>query len=164
MQTRSRGSDNLLHYSDNIDRIQRELREQQAISDQVVMANEENVCELPGNIGAKDAPRNYHQRAGILPPPVQNENFEIKSGLISMIQGNKFHGLPMEDILDHLDSFDRLCSITKINGVSEDSFKLRLFPFSLGDKAHLWEKTLPASSIGTWADCKKVFLAKFFSN
>jgi len=128
------------------------------------MANEANVNELPGNIGSGDAPRNHYQRAGIVPPPIQNNNFEMKSGLISMIQGNKFHGLSMQDPLDHLDSLDRLCSLTKINGVSEDSFKLRIFPFSLRDKAHLWEKTLPASSIGTWADCKKAFLAKFFAN
>jgi len=43
-------------------------------------------------------------------------------------------------------------------------FKLRLFPFSLGDKAHQWEKTLPPDSITSWDDCKKAFLAKFFSN
>ncbi|KAG7572457.1 Integrase catalytic core [Arabidopsis suecica] len=116
------------------------------------------------NIGDGDAPRNHQQRQGIVPPPVQNNNFEIKSGLISMIQGNKFHGLPLEDPLDHLDNFDRLCSLTKINGVSEDNFKLRLFPFSLGDKAHHWEKTLPAGSITSWDDCKKAFLTKFFSN
>ena len=164
MQTRSQGSGNLLRYRDDIDRIQRELREQQATSIPAVMANEVNANELPGNIGAGDAPRNHHQRAGIVPPPIQNNNFEIKSGLISMIQSNKFHGLPMEDPLDHLDNFDRFCSLTKINGVSEDSFKLRLFPFSLGDKAHLWEKTLPVDSVDTWDDCKKAFLAKFFSN
>ncbi|XP_019086289.1 PREDICTED: uncharacterized protein LOC109126858 [Camelina sativa] len=70
----------------------------------------------------------------------------------------------MEDPLDHLDEFDRLCGLTKINGVSEDSFKLRLFPFSLGDKTHLWEKTLPTRAITTWDGCKKAFLAKFFSN
>ncbi|KAL1208796.1 hypothetical protein V5N11_010476 [Cardamine amara subsp. amara] len=70
----------------------------------------------------------------------------------------------MEDPLDHLDEFDRLCSLTKINGVSEDGFKLRLFPFSLGDKAHLWEKNLPHGSITSWDGCKKAFLAKFFSN
>ena len=81
-----------------------------------------------------------------------------------MIQGNKFHGLPMEDPLDHLDEFDRLYNLTKINGVSENGFKLRLFPFSLGDKAHIWEKNLPHDSITTWDDCKKAFLSKFFSN
>ncbi|CAA7027687.1 unnamed protein product [Microthlaspi erraticum] len=30
-----------------------------------------------------------------------------------------------------------------INGVSEDAIKLRLFPMSLADKAHQWEKSLP---------------------
>jgi len=65
----------------------------------------------------------------------------------------------MEDPLDHLDEFDRLCNLTKINGVSEDGFKLRLFSFSLGDKAHIWEKNLPHDSITTWDDCKTAFLA-----
>ena len=68
MQTRSQGSGNLLRYRDDIDRIQRELREQQATSNTVPMANEANANELPCNIGAGDAPRNHHQRDGIVPP------------------------------------------------------------------------------------------------
>ncbi|CAA7013706.1 unnamed protein product [Microthlaspi erraticum] len=74
-----------------------------------------------------------------------------------------FHGLPSEDPIDHLDEFDRLCDLTKINGVSEDAIKLRLFPLSLSDKAHQWEKSLPHGTITTWDECKKAFLAKFFS-
>ena len=97
----------------------------------------------PTNNGVGNAPRDHRQGKGIAPPSIQNNNFEIKSGLISMIQGNKFYGLPMEDPLDHLDELDRLYNLTKINGVSENGFKLRLFPFSLGDKAHIWEKNLP---------------------
>ncbi|KAG7572494.1 Integrase catalytic core [Arabidopsis suecica] len=172
MQTRSKGSSNLISYKDNIDRLARELRERRVSDDcephnPVAMEPQDQDNQgvgIPRNIGDGDAPRNHQQRQGIVPPPVQNNNFEIKSGLISMIQGNKFHGLPLEDPLDHLDNFDRLCSLTKINGVSEDCFKLRLFPFSLGDKAHHWEKTLPAGSITTWDECKKAFLTKFFSN
>jgi len=34
----------------------------------------------------------------------------------------------------------------------------------LGDKAHHLENTLPLDSITSWDDCKKAFLAKFFSN
>ncbi|XP_010423541.1 PREDICTED: uncharacterized protein LOC104708643 [Camelina sativa] len=102
--------------------------------------------QRPRQIGAGDAPNTHTQRTGIVPPAIANNNFEIKSGLITMIQSNK------------------LCGLTKINGVSEDSFKLRLFPFSLGDKAHLWEKTLPIGAITTWDGCKKAFLAKFVSN
>ncbi|CAA7018952.1 unnamed protein product [Microthlaspi erraticum] len=51
----------------------------------------------------------------------------------------------------------------EINGVSEDAIKLRLFPMSLADKAHQWEKSLPHGTITTWDECKKAFLAKFFS-
>ncbi|XP_013624416.1 PREDICTED: uncharacterized protein LOC106330506 [Brassica oleracea var. oleracea] len=50
-----------------------------------------------------------------------------------------------------------------MNGVSEDAFKLKLFPFSLGDKAHQWEKTLPSATVTTWDECKRAFLDKFFS-
>ncbi|KAG7533277.1 Retrotransposon gag domain [Arabidopsis thaliana x Arabidopsis arenosa] len=172
MQTCSQGSSNLISYKDNINQLARELKERRArdgceLHNPVAMEPQEQDNQgvgIPRNIGAGDAPRNHQQRQGIVPPPVQNNNFEIKSGLISMIQGNKFHGLPMEDPLDHLDNFDRLCSLTKINGVSEDGFKLRLFPFSLGDKAHQWEKTLPPDSITSWDDCKTAFLTKFFSN
>jgi len=156
MHTRSKGNQNFL-FNDNIDRIARQLREQTATDTMNDIVDEQ---EQPNNIGASDFPHNHNHRHGIVPPLVQNHNFEVKSSLIAMVQGNKFHGLPMEDPLDHLDEFERLCSLTKINGVSEDGFKLRLFPFSLGEKAHLWEKMLPQVSITTWDDCKKAFLAK----
>jgi len=153
MRIRSTGNQNLL-FDDNINRIARELRKRRTtvtpVSQQPLeMAEEQNQQNGPANIGAGDAPCDHRQRKGIAPPAIQNNNFEIKSGLISMIQGNKFHGLPMEDPLDHLDEFDMLCNLTKFNGVSEDEFKLRLFPFSLGDKAHIWEKNMPHDSITT---------------
>ncbi|KAL0713286.1 hypothetical protein Bca4012_020264 [Brassica carinata] len=114
-------------------------------------------------IGAYDQPHIHGHRLGIRAPTVENNNFEIKSGLLHLIENNKFHGLAVEDPLDHLDTFDSYCSLSKINGVSEDAFKLRLFSFSLGDKAHLWEKALPSESITAWNECKRVFLEKFFS-
>uniref|UniRef100_A0A1J3G1Y9 Retrotransposon gag domain-containing protein n=1 Tax=Noccaea caerulescens TaxID=107243 RepID=A0A1J3G1Y9_NOCCA len=83
--------------------------------------------------------------------------------MINLVQNKMFHGLPCEDPIDHLDEFDRLCNLSRVNGVSEDAIKLRLFPLSLGEKAHQWEKNLPHKSITTWNDCKKAFLAKFFS-
>ncbi|XP_056847318.1 uncharacterized protein LOC130498009 [Raphanus sativus] len=91
----------------------------------------------------------------------QNQDGEIHlgaaqegNGLLNTIENNKYHGLAAEDPYDHL---------YKINGVSEDAFKLKLFPFSFGDKAHQWERTLPSDSINTWDDCKRAFLEKFFS-
>ncbi|KAG7568068.1 Integrase catalytic core [Arabidopsis thaliana x Arabidopsis arenosa] len=113
-------------------------------------------------IGAFDAPKIHGNRNGIRAPPVENNNFEIKSSLINMVHGSKFHGLSMEDPLDHLDQFNMLCSTVKINGISEDAFNLRLFPFSLGDRARIWEKNLPQGSITSWDQCKRAFLSKFF--
>lgn len=84
---------------------------------------------------------------GIQPPPVENQNFEIKQKLIAMVQWNKFHGLPTEDPIGHIDPFDLISSMVKINGIFEDTFKLRLFPFYLGAKACQWEKLLSQNSI-----------------
>ena len=114
-------------------------------------------------IGAYDQPHINGHRLGIKAPPVENNNFEIKSGLLNTIENNKYHGLAAEDPFDHLYKFDKYCGLSKTNGVSEDAFKLKLFPFSLGDKAHQWEKTLPSDTVTTWDECKRVFLDKFFS-
>ncbi|XP_048606235.1 uncharacterized protein LOC125583401 [Brassica napus] len=114
-------------------------------------------------IGAYDQPHIHGHRLGIRAPAVENNNFEIKSGLLNTIENNKYHGLAAEDPFDHLYKFDQYCGLSKTNGVSEDAFKLKLFPFSLGDKAHQWEKTLPSDTVTTWEDCKRAFLEKFFS-
>lgn len=81
-----------------------------------------------------------------------------------MIKNKIYHGLPAEDPLDHLDEFDRASGLCRHNRVSEDALKLRLFPFSLSGKAHQWEKGLFQGSITSWDNCKKAFLAKFFSS
>ncbi|XP_010424938.1 PREDICTED: uncharacterized protein LOC104710091 [Camelina sativa] len=117
----------------------------------------------PRVIGTYDQPNIHGKRQGIRAPPVENNNYEIKSSLINMVQSSKFHGFPMEDPLDHLDQFDMMCGTVKINGISEDAFKLRLFPFSLGDRARTWEKNLPVGSVTSWDQCKRAFLSKFFS-
>ncbi|XP_056856781.1 uncharacterized protein LOC130506167 [Raphanus sativus] len=114
-------------------------------------------------IGTYDRPHIHGHRLGIRAPPVENNNFEIKSGLLNTIEHNKFHGLAAEDPIDHLYKFDQYCSLSKTNGVSEDAFKLKLFPFSLGDKAHQWERSVPSDTITTWEGCKEAFLEKFFS-
>ncbi|XP_048623631.1 uncharacterized protein LOC106398032 [Brassica napus] len=77
-------------------------------------------------------------------------------------ENNKYHGLAAEDPFDHLYKFDKYCGLSKTNGVSGDPFKLKLFPFSFGDKAHQWEKTLPSDTVTTWEECKRVFLDKLF--
>ena len=61
----------------------------------------------------------------------RGENFEIKTGLITMLQAIPFCGKANEDASAHLQQFLELCSTFVIKGVSQDAIRLRMFPFSL---------------------------------
>jgi len=79
-----------------------------------------------------------------------------------MFQQSQFRGSPMEDPNLHLSVFLEVCDTLKINRGSNDAIRLRLFPFSLRDKARAWLHSLPPGSITTWDELTKVFLTKFF--
>ena len=49
-----------------------------------------------------------------------------------------------------------------MNGVDHDVIKLKLFPFSLWDKARSWFHNLMPGSINRWGELVEVFLTKFF--
>ncbi|XP_062089085.1 uncharacterized protein LOC133795649 [Humulus lupulus] len=72
---------------------------------------------------------------GIANPAIGANNFELKPALINMVQQNQFGGLATEDPNIHLAIFLEVCAIVKMNGVTDDAIRLRLFPFSLRDRA-----------------------------
>ena len=57
-------------------------------------------------------------------------NFKIMPTIIQMIQANQFEGVPIKDPNARITNF-----LETQNGVSNDAIKLRLFTFSLKDKA-----------------------------
>ena len=52
--------------------------------------------------------------------------------------------------------------MVKYNGVSDDAILLRLFPFSLKDKAKHWLYSEPPESITSWDNLVHKFLSKNF--
>jgi len=74
---------------------------------------------------------------------VQANNFQIKPALLQVNKQNQFGGVISEDPNSHMENFLAICDTLKINGVSDDAIRLRVFPFSLRDKAKSWLQTQP---------------------
>ncbi|KAG9444884.1 hypothetical protein H6P81_016224 [Aristolochia fimbriata] len=99
------------------------------------------------------------QRSAIVRSEVPN-NFEIKPQIRSMIQNNyQFGGLSNEDPNEHIEKFLEICDTFIFKDVTNEAVWLRLFPFTLRDRAKSWYYTLPPDSIRTWDELEKKFLA-----
>ena len=100
---------------------------------------------------------------GIVRPEVEAANFELKPVMFQMLQTvGQFNGLPTEDPHLHLKLFLEVSDAFKIAGATQDAFRLRLFPYSLRDRARAWFNSLPFDSITTWNELANKFLMKYF--
>nr|GEU64789.1 reverse transcriptase domain-containing protein [Tanacetum cinerariifolium] len=91
-------------------------------------------------------------RDAIVVPDILGENFEIKTGLRSLIQANQFHGFESNNPHYHIKSFNRITSTLKFRDVPNDVIKLMLFPYSLEGAAKIWYEKETPRSILTWGD------------
>ncbi|KAK8704758.1 hypothetical protein V6N13_048371 [Hibiscus sabdariffa] len=99
-------------------------------------------------------------------PEFEAEHFELKPVMFNMLNTlGQFGGSPAENAHQHLKSFLEICNSFKTHGVSNDVLKLKLFPYSLTDKAKAWLNNLPPGSLQSWTDLCRTFLGKFsYSN
>ena len=95
-------------------------------------------------------------------PITDAESCEINAALLNLVMKDPFSGLPSEDAATRLNSFVDLCDMQKKKDVDKDIVKLKLFPFSLRDRAKAWFSSLPKNSIDSWNKCKDAFISKYF--
>ncbi|KAK8534650.1 hypothetical protein V6N12_057294 [Hibiscus sabdariffa] len=89
------------------------------------------------------------------------EHFELKPVMFNMLNTlGQFGRSPVENARQHLKSFLEICNSFKIHGVSNDVLKLKLFPYSLTDKARAWLNNLQPGSLQSWTELCRSFLAK----
>ena len=73
-----------------------------------------------------------------------------------------FHGMQSENPYAHIKECEDVCNTFRDRGASIDLMRLKLFPFTLKDKAKIWLNSLRPRSIRTWSDLQAEFLKKFF--
>ena len=154
------------NYIENLDALLRKSRSR-AASSSVTPPASEPVTPVPSATTAMAKTLRDYSTPATANVPVgpaintSNGNFELRTGLITMVQANQFCGLLSEDANAHLQHFLKLCDTIVIKDVAPASIWLRLFPFSLAGKAKPWfykEK----KAVSTWDKCSTAFLAKFF--
>nr|GEV67121.1 zinc finger, CW-type [Tanacetum cinerariifolium] len=89
-------------------------------------------------------------------------NFELKHGLLTLVQNKQFYGHDKEDPHAHIRYFNKITATLKFPNVPNTSIKLMLFPFSLEGAARIWIEKEPPRSILTWDDLVSKFINQFF--
>ncbi|RVW68111.1 Transposon Ty3-I Gag-Pol polyprotein, partial [Vitis vinifera] len=93
----------------------------------------------------------------IVPP---TEQLMIRPHIVPLLP--TFHGMESENPYAHIKEFEEVCNTFQEGGASIDLMRLKLFPFTLKDKAKIWLNSLRPRSIRTWTDLQAEFLKKFF--
>nr|GFB18170.1 reverse transcriptase domain-containing protein [Tanacetum cinerariifolium] len=109
---------------------------------EVLMADNRTMAEL------LQAPTEGYEDAIVVPEIVVN-NFELKHGLINLVQNKQFFGHDKEDPHAHIRYFNKITSTMRVLNVPSSSIKLMLFPFSIEGAARIWLEKEPPRSILT---------------
>lgn len=101
----------------------------------------------------------------ILRPVVEDAHFKIKPAIIQMIQNTlQFYGMTHEDPNQHITNFLEIYDTFKQMGVDhDDTIHLRLFLFSLKDKAKSWLDSLELGRITNMGRAGTKFSSKILS-
>ena len=72
--------------------------------------------------------------------PILTPGYELLPWLINMVQDQPFSGEVDENPYSHLNEFEQTCACLRIKGMSDETLRWKLFPFSLIGKAKRWYK------------------------
>ncbi|GJZ52806.1 reverse transcriptase domain-containing protein [Tanacetum coccineum] len=120
----------------------------------VPMANNRTMEQL------LQAPTEGYEDAIIIPEI--NVKFELKHGLINLVQNKQFFRHDKEDPHAHIRYFNKITSTMRFPDIPSTSIKLMLFPFSLEGSTRICLEKEPPRSILTWDDLVSKLINQFF--
>nr|GEZ38573.1 reverse transcriptase domain-containing protein [Tanacetum cinerariifolium] len=98
---------------------------------EVPMADNQTMVEF------LQAPTEGYEDAIVIPEIAAN-NFELKHGLLNLVQSKQFFGHDKEDPHAHIRYFNKITSMMRVPHVPSSSIKLMLFPLSLEGAAGIY--------------------------
>ncbi|RVW25175.1 hypothetical protein CK203_117600 [Vitis vinifera] len=84
------------------------------------------------------------------------EQLVIRPYLVPLLP--TFHGMESENPYAHIKEFEDVCNTFQEGGASIDLMRLKLFPFTLKDKAKIWLNSLRSRSIRSWTDLQAEYM------
>ncbi|GJW56465.1 reverse transcriptase domain-containing protein [Tanacetum coccineum] len=136
-------------------------QQQQQVSQHLVETPKDTMADNRTMAELLQAPTEGYEDA-IVVPEIEAANFEIKHGLLTLVQNKQFFGHDKEDPHAHIRYFNKITSTLRYPNVPTTSIKLMLFPFSLEGAARIWLEKEPPRSIQTWDDLVAKFINQFF--
>nr|GEV37985.1 reverse transcriptase domain-containing protein [Tanacetum cinerariifolium] len=102
----------------------------------VMMVDQRTMAQLlqAPTVGYEDA---------IVVPAITADNFELKHGLLTLVQNKQFFGYDKEDPHAHIRYFNKITSTLKFPNIPNTPIKLMLFPFSLEGATRIWLEKEP---------------------
>ena len=145
--------------SGRLSRISSSFSENMAEEDNQSLHNENNENNRVRTLRDHMNPTRTSAPSCIVFPP-DASHFNFKPDIIQLLPS--FHGLDLENPYLHLREFEEVCNTYNDLNCSMNTIRLKLFPFSLKDKAKTWLQNLRSGSIRAWDEMQQQFLKKFF--
>nr|GEY12412.1 reverse transcriptase domain-containing protein [Tanacetum cinerariifolium] len=136
-------------------KVENSIFEENHLPLEVPMAENQTMAQL------HQAPTNGYEDAIVI-PEIAATNFDLKHGLINLVQNKQFFRHGKEDPHAHLRYFNKITSMMRVSNVPNSTIKLMFFPFSLEGAARFWLEKEPPRSILTWDDHVSKFINQFF--
>ncbi|GAU21677.1 hypothetical protein TSUD_242490 [Trifolium subterraneum] len=92
----------------------------------------------------------------------EQDNPEMKTGLLQLLYANPFAGLPHEDPYNHLVKFYEIAGSLGTTAAEEEAVFMRMFPHSLIGQAKDWYLDQPTPVMTNWNVLEEKFLERFF--